>query len=509
MADAVKTLQDDVVVSAWDEKTGIITITAEHTDPKLTTAIANAYVESLQRALNTNAFTLAKKNRVFIEAQLLKTRQDLDTAEETRRQFEQTHGIVALDAQAQVAVSAIASLEAQIMAKEVQLGVIQRTLTGSSHEVYLLQEELKELRAQLVRLQRGEHGSAVALEMQGRMSPLLLSLDKAPEIKLQYARLQRETLVQNTLFTLMAQQFEQAKIEEARDETAFQLLDEAIVPEKKAKPPRALMVVLSMIVGSFLGLLVALIREFFDTTIHSREQVEQQTGTIVLASLPPPGQQKKRRWLARPQPPDVPLVAPYALDAPRGEALRYLHTRIQHLNGAHRMQALLLTSPGDKEDTIATLAHLARVVAGVGEKTLLVDSNFRHPGLHGLFQCASVPGLADMLTDPEGWQKGLHTTPVDNLHLVPAGSITPQTPIALESPILDVLLAHFRTAYDLILFAAPPVCSYTDAAVLSAKVDAICLVVTHSVSRIEAITEAKAVLEAVQGKVIGAILTGL
>ena len=158
IAAGVKTLQEEAVASEWEESKGTLTLTAQHKDPVLAAAIANEYIAALQRALNQNAFSLAKKNRVFIEAQLQNTQKALTTSEEALQQFEQTYGIVSLDAQAQAAVSAIASLEAQIMAKEVSLGVLQRMLTESSREVYLLREELTGLRAQLARLQQGAPG---------------------------------------------------------------------------------------------------------------------------------------------------------------------------------------------------------------------------------------------------------------------------------------------------------------------------------------------------------------
>jgi capsular exopolysaccharide synthesis family protein len=508
MSEAVKMMQEEVVVSAWDEQKGIVTITVEYTDAALAAVIANEYVEALQRSLNQNAFTLAKKNRVFVEAQLDKTREDLNASEEALRQFELIYGIVALDVQAQAAVTAIATLEGQIMAKEVQLGVLQRTLTGSSREVYLLQEEIKELRAQLTRLQQSDAAAAAASEAQRPTSQSLLSLDKAPEIKLQYARLQREALIQNKLFTLLTQQLEQAKIDEARDETAFQLLDKAVPADEKTKPRRALIVALVAVASTFMGALAAFFRDSVDTTLRTREQVERQAGIAILASLPASTPPRRRRRAQVQTGEEGPLLQPLS-DAPRSEAFRYLHARVKHHNSEQRIQSLLLVSPGPDEGATTTLVNLALVAASVGEKILLIDSDLRRPELHHLLQCSSTPGLVDILTDPESWQKGIHTTNVENLHLVPAGSITPQAPMALESPAFRVLLSRFQTIYDFILCAAPPVCRYTDAAVLSATLDATCLVLTCGVSRVDALLEAKTALEAVQGKIIGAVVIGL
>jgi capsular exopolysaccharide synthesis family protein len=198
----------------------------------------------------------------------------------------------------------------------------------------------------------------------------------------------------------------------------------------------------------------------------------------------------------------------YVPDTLCNDALRYLHTRLKRSNGTHRIQTLVLTSPSTEEETAATLVHLAVVTAGIGEKTLLVDSNLRSPELHTRLQCSVTPGLGDILADPEGWQQAIHTTSVHNLHLLPAGLLTPQRLGSLESSAFDVLLAHLRSTYDTVLFAAPPVLSCTDAAVLSTKVDATCLVLTYGVSRLESTLEAKAALEAVQSKVLGAVLTG-
>jgi capsular exopolysaccharide synthesis family protein len=278
--------------------------------------------------------------------------------------------------------------------------------------------------------------------------------------------------------------------------------------EEKIKPKRSLIVILVAVASTFIGILVAFAREAADTTIRSREQAERQAGIVVLTSIPPPLARQKKRWRrAQAQRGEPHQLLPLFADASQSEALRYLHARIRHRNSDRQIQTLLCASPGSEPSSATTLVNLALVAASTGEKTLLVDSNLRHPELHQLLQCSPTPGLVDILTDPESWQKGIHATNLENLHLIPAGSITPRAPMALESAAFNVLLDHFRTTYDFILFAAPSICTYTDAAVLSAKLDATCLILTYGTSRIEAVVEAKATLEAVHGNVIGSALT--
>jgi capsular exopolysaccharide synthesis family protein len=500
--DAVRALNSLVSISS-DRKTGVITIAAEHKDPELAASIANQYIDALQRILNDNAFSLAKKNRLFIEAQVQKTRQALTAAEETLRQFEQQHKIIALDAQAEAAVQALATMEGEIMAKEVQLRVLQRAITGASMEVTLLQEELQGLRAQLTRLQQSTPVSQHAVGNNAQITLAFPSFEEAPEIKLQYVRLQREAQIQNKLFALLMQQLEQAKIEEARDETSFQVLDQAIPPDKKIKPRRTVSVVLATMVGAFLGIFAAFFRAYLDPTIRTREQVERQAGIPVLATIPQavpprrPSSATTNADLTLHQPPGTPLV----------ESYRYLHTRLQHDRNGRGVHTIVLTSVGPDDAVPTVLTNLAIAAATAGTKTLLVDSNLRQPALHRLLQCPLAPGLTEVLMAPQEWQKGIQTTPVEHLHLLPAGGNSSPTSTGLASPAFDVLLTHVKGAYDLILCAAPPVLDLSDAALLGSRVDATCLVLTCGVSHLEALEEARAALEAVQAKVIGAILT--
>lgn len=507
MQSAVKVLTDEVVESVWDDKKGLLSITAEGRDPVLMAAIVNHFVEVLQQALNANAFTQAKKNRVFLEGQLQKNRQDLTLAEEQLQKFEQAYGIVSLDVQAQAAVGALASLEGQIMAKEVQLGVWRRTLTGSSREVNLLQEELQGLRTQLARLQQGVAGPWALPAEHGQASQIFPALDKAPDIKLQYGRLQRDALIQNKLFALLAQQLEQAKIDEARDETSFQILDRAVPPEEPVKPKRLLLMAFSGMLGGFLGLAAAFTCEFLSVTVRTREQVERQIGLSLLAAIPAPGPGlHPRRQLAEAR--DVSLIPHTSLGESRQEAFRYLHTRLHRLSNGHRIQTVLFANPGpQQEDPAAVLIPLATVAASTGERVLLIDGNLRQPVLHRALRCNQTPGLSDFLVAPAGWEQGVQATGVRNLSFLPAGAATSNAFVAWETSAFEALLACLRKAYDWIFFAAPPVLSCTDAIVLSTKMDATCLMLTYGISRLDGSVNAKAALETVQGKVVGAILT--
>lgn len=505
LEDAVRSLRSMVKITS-DETNTTISLTVTSADPVLCAAIAAQYIEELQRILRDNAFSLAKKNRLFIEEQLQKTQEDLRLAEEALQSFEQKYQIVALDQQTIAAVQAITSVESQIMAKEVQLHVLRQAITGASQEVQLLQEELRALRAQLARLKYKTDTVIPSAEKVFQSDQeLFLALDKAPEIKLQYARLQRDALLQNKLFAFLVEQREKVRLEEARDETSFQILDRAIPAHKRAKPNRVMSVLLATICSAFVGVFLAFFFEYVNTTIQTQEQVVRQVSLPLLATVPLNGRQKARSQRRQPQPRaqlEFPELPP---DSTR-EALRYLRTRLKSLNGAGALQALLLTSAGEDEDVTTLLAYLALVVASMGERILMVDGNVYSPSLHTWFHCPPSPGLADLLgNNPGEWQKSVQSMNRDTLSLIPAGTLPRAVFPSVHSLALDTLLTEWKKAYDLILFVAPPVLTYADTALLSSKFDATCLVLTRGVSHAGAVREAHAMLESVKANVIGTV----
>ncbi|MGE3540895.1 MAG: GumC family protein [Candidatus Tectimicrobiota bacterium] len=501
--DAVRKLNTLVSISA--SKQGVLTVAVEHPDPVLAAAIANRYISSLQQSLQNNAFSLAKKHRLFIAEQLDKARHDLAGAEEALKQFEQTYGIVALDAQTTAAVQAISFLEGQIMVKEVQLRVQQRLTTGASQEVTLLQEELRGLRNQLSRLQRGLPAEQQPLAtVKPPAEQAWVPFTEAPDIKLRYARLQRENLVQNKVYTLLAQQLEQAKIDEARDEIAFQVLDQALPPDRKSKPKRLQNIAAAGFVGLMLSVVLAFVRHALDTTIHTPVQVEQLLGVPVFATLPAAGLLVPSQ-ASVPPPTAAAGVGGRLPEVAMMSTVQYIYTRLRCLEPERSAQTVVLTGPEAAEATEALLMHLALAAARAGAKVLLLDAHFQQPTLHQRYHGVLVPGLAEALAEPAQWQQSIQKTQVEHLHFVAAGTLTPTTLARLAAPEMDCLLAHYQAAYDLILCHAPTSAELHETLLLAQKAGSTCFVVLAGVSTRPTLLTTKHALEAIHAHIAGAV----
>jgi len=262
LQDAVRSLTGMTKITD-DKKEGVISISVEYKDPKIAADIANHYTTVLQKFINENTLSMAKKNRIFIEDQLKKVKEELRQAEETMKSFQTDKKIVAMDAQTEASIRALADLKAQITAREVQMGVMKQFSTAANPDVLRIKDELRELRKQL---------AMVESKTSNPESMAMPSLSEAPALGLQYIRLKREALTQEKVFELLTQQYEMARIEEAKDEITFQVIDRAIPPEKRIKPKRRQQVMLAGAVSLFAGVFLVFFLEYLANLKETKEQ---------------------------------------------------------------------------------------------------------------------------------------------------------------------------------------------------------------------------------------------
>jgi len=233
----------------------LITISVDFQDPELAATVANQYRIELQRFLSENALSLAKRARIFLGDRYEQAKKQLTGSEEALRVFQTKHKLVAMDEQTEAAVKAIADLKAQIMSKEVELGVFQKFVTETNPYVIKIKDEIKGLKKQLAGME-SRKGNPEA--------DVFPSFNEAPTLGLEYMRLRRDVLINEKLFELLTQQYEMAKIEEAREDMAFQVIDRAVPPEERFKPKRKLIVMIAGIVAIFMGVFLVFFLEYVE-----------------------------------------------------------------------------------------------------------------------------------------------------------------------------------------------------------------------------------------------------
>lgn len=220
-------------------KDGLITVQVDDKSPAFAAELANAYVEELGVLLNRLAVTEAQQRRVFFEKQLEQAKDGLAQAELAL----QATGInsSALKANPEVAVAAVAQLQAQIAAQQIKLASMRGYLTESAPDFKQAQTELAALRGQLSKAEKS-------------------STEPPGSGDANYIARYRDFMYFQTLFDLFAKQFEIAKIDESREGAVIQVVDIALPPERKSKPKKALIAVLTTLAVGFALLLFVFVR---------------------------------------------------------------------------------------------------------------------------------------------------------------------------------------------------------------------------------------------------------
>ena len=234
-------------------KDGLITIDASDKDPAFAAQLANAYVEELGKVLNRLAVTEAQQRRLFFEKQLAKAKDSLIQAERALKVS--GVGSSLLKTSPTAAVEGVAKLKASITAQEIKLGAMRGYLAESSPDFKQAQTELAAMRAQMTRAEKEEPGA------NGAESDYIAKF--------------RDFKYHETLFELFAKQYEMARIDESREGAVIQVLDAAQPPERKSKPKKAQMAMLTTLAASFALLLFVFIRQFLRRAAQSPESAQK------------------------------------------------------------------------------------------------------------------------------------------------------------------------------------------------------------------------------------------
>ena len=224
-------------------KDGILTVTAKSSDPKKAALLANTFVDEMIRRSIALYLPKAGSERHFLEARMDKVRVELKDAESNLRAFQEKYKTIKADAQASVAIEGIARLKAEIVSKEVQLAILRNSMTDESSEVKALQAGLSRLKSQLG-----------AMTGSGGNDSIIPATGNLPGIGMEYIRRLREVKVQEAIFEQLSKQYELAKINEAKDSSSVQIIDEAVPPTKKSGPKRSMIVIIATFTAFIISL---------------------------------------------------------------------------------------------------------------------------------------------------------------------------------------------------------------------------------------------------------------
>jgi tyrosine-protein kinase Etk/Wzc len=235
-------------------KDGLISIEVDDKDPSFAADLANAHVEELRNLLGRLAVTEAQQRRMFFEKQLQITKESLAKADAALKSSGINSSV--LKSSPSSAVEAVARLKAGISVQEVKLGSMRNYLTESAPEFKQALNELASLKTQLAKAEKEEPASQGASD---------------------YVARYREFKYQETMFELFAKQFELAKVDESREGAVIQVLDVAEPPDRKAKPNKVMITIITALASGFTFLLFVFVRSALNNASHDEDTKQRLT----------------------------------------------------------------------------------------------------------------------------------------------------------------------------------------------------------------------------------------
>lgn len=312
---------------------------------------------------------------------------------------------------------------------------------------------------------------------------------------------QRQSLVAQQ--TAYQQRVDQLQVSASLQSGGAQVTSTASPPSSPSSPKPARSAVLAFAVGLILGVGAALLFEYLDDSVRSKEDFERSLdGLPTLGMIP-----VVDSWKAHEQTVAVSLTSP---TSPASEAYRSLRTSVQFLSVSRPTTVLEITSPNAGEGKSTTVVNLAVGLAQAGQRVCAVCCDLRRPRLHEFFGLTNTIGFTSVLTGDSSLPNALQAVPdVENLYMLGSGTMPPNPAELLSSGRAAEVFTTLRAHFDTVVIDSPPVLPVTDAAVLVPNVDAVLLVANAGSTSRRALARAVEVLAGVDAPLVGGVLNGV
>ena len=303
------------------------------------------------------------------------------------------------------------------------------------------------------------------------------------------------------------------------DFTPGTVIAAADLPGSPASPNHRLDVGIGLLVGLFLGVVLAFVRDRTDDRLRGREDLAERLDRPVLATIPPLSkrvrQEGKLRWSRRNRDSLVTLEQP---NSPAAESYRTLRTRMARLAAQLDINSVMVVSAGVGEGKSTTAANLAVVLAETGKDVLLVSADLRRPRVHHFFSLPNKTGLSNLLTDgtppdkrkapvADGKQMASELWSVaPNLWVILSGPLPAHPSALMDSDAMRQFLKEQRDLFDFIILDCPPALVVADAMALAPLADAVLVVADAKESDRNLVSRLKEEVEQVGGRIVGAVL---
>ncbi|MDC4098738.1 polysaccharide biosynthesis tyrosine autokinase [Acinetobacter baumannii] len=442
----VSAISSNYSVAERGKLTGVLSLSYQGQDKEYITKVLNAILstysaQNIERRSAESAQTLK-----FLDEQLPDLKKQLDDAERQFNKFRQQYNTVDVTKESELYLTQSITLETK-------------------------KAELEQKQAEMAAKYTAEHpamreinGQIAAINKQ--IGELNSTLKQLPDVQRQYLQLYREVEVKTQLYTALLNSYQQLRIAKAGEIGNVRIVDTAVEPIEPIKPKKLQILILSILLGGFIGTVIALLRNMLRTGIKDSGQIENELDLPVYATVPrSPIQESRVKILKKKK--SIPILAVKNSDDIAIESLRSIRTAIHFALANAKNNIIMIAGPSPEVGKSFISTNLATIFAQGNKRVLLIDADMRRGYMHKYFDVDVKPGLSELLSGQADLQKVLHKTQVTNLDVITRGKSPTNPSEILSSNQFKELLEQLQSQYDHIIIDTPPVLVVTDGIIIS------------------------------------------
>jgi succinoglycan biosynthesis transport protein ExoP len=282
-------------------------------------------------------------------------------------------------------------------------------------------------------------------------------------------------------------------------------IDRAISSDDKVRPKLSTNLPMSLLIGLLGGVALAFFMEYIDSTIKSREDLEDIVGVPFLGAVPV---LTRSDLMSLPEERDRNIYVHSRPRSTAAEALRSIRTNILFRTPDKPQKRLLIASAVPREGKSFISSNLSSIIAMTGSKVLIIDADLRRPSQHKLFATTNTAGLSSVLVGDTSFEESVHHTHVPGLDLLPSGPRPPNPAELLGSELMERFLDTL-TDYEFVIIDSSPIGAVADPLILSRFVDGVLMVVESNKTNRDHVVQCRSRMTEVKANIIGAVVNKL
>lgn len=446
---SISELQKSLTVADQGKDTGILTLSLNGPDPVLIEKIINSISTNYLAQNIARQAAQDAKSLEFLNQQLPKVRNDLDSAEDKLNHYRKQNDSVDLSLEAKSVLDQIVNVDNQLNELTFREAEISQLYTKEHPTYKALMEKRKTLQDERAKLNKRVSGM--------------------PETQQEILRLSRDVESGRAVYMQLLNRQQELNIAKSSAIGNVRIIDNAVTEPKPVKPKKILVVLMGVIIGGVISVGIVLLRVFLRHGIESPEQLEEN-GISVYASIPVSEEFAKKtignRGLRKKQ--SVNIHDFLAISNPADlaiESIRGLRTSLHFAMMEARNNVLMISGASPNAGKTFVSSNLTAIIAQTGKRVLLIDTDMRKGYVHKLLNVTNNNGLSDYLSGKSELSDTVKKVSIANFDFISRGAIPPNPAELLMHRRFGELIKWASENYDIVILDTPPILAVTDAAI--------------------------------------------